>query len=112
MHHPDLKPEFFAGNTLGEHQNILPTLMELIAPEGFEYYSLKPPLTERLDHVVTPYSWMDTQHIGFYKDDVWQQLASSEQEVPMEHGNMQYRDEWAAWQGITGWLLRHPEVIS
>ena len=30
----------------------------------------------------------------------------------MEHGNMQYKDEWAAWQGITGWLLRHPEVIS
>ena len=112
MHHPDLKPEFFAGNTMGEHQNILPTLMELIAPEGFEYYSLKPPLTEKISHVVTPYSWMDGSHIGFYKDDVWQQLAASAEDVPMEHGNMQYKDEWAAWQGITGWLLRHPEVIS
>ncbi|MGM9540012.1 LTA synthase family protein [Anaerovibrio sp.] len=112
MHHPDLKPEFFAGNVLGEHHNILPTIMELIAPEGFEYYSLKPPLTEKISHVVTPYSWMDGENIGFYKDDVRQQLASSAEDVPMEHGNMQYRDEWAAWQGITGWLLRHPELID
>ncbi len=112
LHHPDLKTEFFVGNTLGEHQNILPTLIELIAPEGFEYYSLKPPLTEKISHVVTPYSWMDGSHIGFYKDDVWQQLATSAEDVPMEHGDMRYLDEWAAWQGITGWLLRHPEVIS
>lgn len=112
MHHPELRPEFFAGNTLGEHQNILPTLMELIAPAGFEYYSLKPPLTEKIDHVVTPYSWMEAESIGFYKDNVWQQLASSPDYVAMEHGGMRYEAERAAWQGITGWLLRHPELIS
>ena len=109
MHHPALKPEMFAGNVLGEHQNILPTIMELIAPKGFEYYSLKPPLTERLDHVVTPYSWMTEESIGYYKDDVWQKLAPSPDEVPMEHGNMQYMEEWHAWQSLTGWLLRHPK---
>ena len=112
MHHPSLRQDFFAGNTLGEHLNILPTLVELIAPKGFEYYSLKPPLTEKLEHVVTPYSWMTGEAIGFYKDDVRQQLASSRDDVPMEHGNMCYRQEWAGWQGITGWLLRHPELLQ
>lgn len=109
MHHPQLKPEMFAGNVLGEHQNILPTIMELIAPAGHEYYSLKPPLTEKIQHIVTPYSWMTEESIGYYKDNVWQKLAPSPQEVPMEHGEMQYRQEWQAWQSITGWLLRHPE---
>ena len=109
MHHPELKPEMFAGNVLGEHQNILPTIMELIAPKGHVYYSLKPPLTEKIDHVVTPYSWMTDKSIGYYKDDVWQSLATSPDEVPMEHGNMQYREEWHAWQSLTGWLLRHPK---
>ena len=109
MHHPELKPKMLAGNVLGEHQNILPTIMELIAPKGHEYYSLKPPLTEKIDHVVTPYSWMTEKSIGYYKDDVWQSLATSPDEVPMEHGNMQYREEWHAWQSLTGWLLRHPK---
>ena len=109
MHHPELKPEMLAGNMLGEHQNILPTIMELIAPKGHEYYSLKPPLTEKIDHVVTPYSWMTEKSIGYYKDDVWQSLATSPDEVPMEHGNMQYVEEWHAWQSLTGWLLRHPK---
>ena len=109
MHHPELKPEMLAGNVLGEHQNILPTIMELIAPKGHEYYSLKSPLTEKIDHVVTPYSWMTEKSIGYYKDDVWQGLAPSPNEVPMEHGNMQYVDEWHAWQSLTGWLLRHPK---
>lgn len=112
LHHPELKPEFFAGNALGEHQNILPTLMELIAPAGFEYYSLKPPLTEKISHVVTPYSWMDGESIGFYKDGVRQQLVSSSVDVAVEHGGMRYEDERAAWQAVTGWLLRHPELID
>ena len=109
MHHPQLKPEMLAGNVLGEHQNILPTLMELIAPAGYEYYSLKPSLREKLDHIVTPYSWMTEDRIGYYKDDVWQALHESPENVPMEHGNMKYQEEWHAWQSITGWLLRHPE---
>ncbi len=112
MHHRDLKPEFFADNVLGEHQNILPTLIELIAPKGFAYYSLKPSLMEKLDHVVTPYSWMTEESIGFYKDNVWQQLPASAENVQSNPGNMKYHDEWMGWQSITGWLLKHPENIK
>ena len=112
MHHAQLKQEFFANNVLGEHQNILPTIIELIAPKGFAYYSLKPSLMERIDHVVTPYSWMTEESIGFYKDNVWQQLSASLENVPTKNGDMQYREEWMGWQSITGWLLKHPENIK
>ena len=38
----DILPE----NAIGGCTNILPTLMELIAPQGFEYYSILPSMTE------------------------------------------------------------------
>lgn len=112
MHHPELKQEFFADNVLGEHQNILPTLIELIAPKGFKYYSLKPSLMEKIDHVVTPYSWMTEDSIGFYKDNVWQQLPASKENIQSYHGDMKYQEEWMGWQSITGWLLKHPENLK
>ena len=56
MQHPELRQEMF-GSSMGTHMHILPTLMELIAPAGFKYYSLFPSLLEKLDHVVTPYGW-------------------------------------------------------
>lgn len=112
MHHPDLSADMLANNQLGEHQNILPTIMELVAPKGFKYYSIKPPLTERIDHVVTPYSWMTETSIGSYKDKTREQLAESAEPVRTETGVQEYLDERNALMDITGWLLRHPELIQ
>ena len=33
-------PAILAGNTIGGHMNIMPTILELIAPKDFTYYSL------------------------------------------------------------------------
>ena len=101
-----------ANNVLGEHQNILPTIMELIAPAGFEYYSIKPSLTEKIDHVVTPYSWMDTENIGSYLDKTRQQLAESKDSVETEIDVEEYVEERESLQDITGWLVRHPEMVQ
>lgn len=45
MSHRELTADMLAGNTIGGHMNIMPTLFELIAPEGFSYYSIAKPLT-------------------------------------------------------------------
>ncbi|MCR5176921.1 MAG: LTA synthase family protein, partial [Anaerovibrio sp.] len=89
-----------------------PTIMELIAPKGFEYYSIKPSLLEPIDHIVTPYSWMTREIIGDYKDRLREQLAESAEPVRTETGVEEYAEERSALQDITGWLFRHPELIQ
>ena len=112
FHHPDLEPTMLAGNTLGEHLNILPTLMELLAPAGFEYYSLKSSLTEPLNHIVTPYSWMTKEKIGFYQEGNCQPLAASAEVIPTEANKVEFLEEREAWRNITGWMVRHPELYQ
>ena len=112
LHHPDLKPEMLAGNTLGGHMHILPTLMELIAPAGFEYLSMMPPLTEKIDHVVTPYAWLTEDRIGDYDQKTSQQSAPSAQPVPLKQDDVRFAEERAALMEVTGWLVRHPELLE
>lgn len=39
-------PDILPSDVVGGHTNIVPTLLELIAPAGFSYVSIAPPLTE------------------------------------------------------------------
>ena len=111
MHHPDLIPEMLAGNTIGGHMNILPTLIELIAPKGFEYYSLFPSLTEKLDHVVTADCWMTEDRLGDYRNQTAQSLRVSARELPLQRNVLQFESEHDAWRELSGWFVRHPELL-
>ena len=111
MHHPDLTPEMLAGNTIGGHMNILPTLIELIAPKGFEYYSLFPSLTEKLDHVVTADCWMTEDRLGDYRNQTAQSLRVSARELPLQRNVLQFESEHDAWRELSGWFVRHPELL-
>ncbi len=111
LYHRDLTWDMLAHNDLASHMAIMPTVMELIAPEGFEYLSISRPLTEHIDHVVTPYCWMDDERIGDYGTRSAQQLAPSLDPVPMENDIEKYRDERNALAELTGWVLRHPELL-
>ena len=112
MSHPELKKDMMVSNTIGGHMNIMPTILELIAPKGFEYYSIAKPLTEPIDHVVTPYCWMTRDRIGDYRDSLAQQLAVAEELLPFERDKEQFREERDAWCELTGWLVRHPELLD
>lgn len=112
MQHPDLKREMFAGNTIAGHMNLTATLMELIAPEGFEYYSLFPSLTEPVSHIVTPYCWMNRETIGLYSDKISQSLEVSSAPLPLHMDSVAYTEERDAWCELTGWMVRHPELLA
>ena len=112
MSHPELTTDMLAGNTIGGHMNIMPTLFELVAPKGFEYYSIAKPLTEPIDHVVTPYCWMTHDRIGDYRDGLSQQLAVSEELLPFARDSREFCEERDAWCELTGWLVRHPELLD
>ena len=102
----------FAGNTIAGHMNLTATLMELIAPEGFEYYSLFPSLTEPVSHIVTPYCWMNRETIGLYSDKISQSLEVSSAPLPLHMDSVAYTEERDAWCELTGWMVRHPELLA
>ena len=110
MYHRELTPEMLAGNTIGGHLNILPTIIELIAPQGHEYYSLFPALTEHIDHVVTPYCYLTEEMVGDYRSNVCQSLKVSKEKLPLEH-QVVYMDERDAYCEVSGYFVKHPELL-
>ena len=115
MHHPEITQDIFAGNTIGGHMNIMPTLFELIAPKGFQYYSLMSSLTEPIDHVVTPYHWLTKECVGAADKSIYQLLSITRQKLPVEEetsGKVRYADEIAGVDAITSWIVRHPEILA
>lgn len=112
MYHREFTPDMFANNTIGGHMNILPTIFEAIAPKGFEYYSLMESFFEPIERVVTPTHWMTRDRMGDYRGQVSQQLIVTGDEVPVEHDSVQFKKERDAYCEITGWILRHPELLE
>ena len=111
MHHPQLTQETFAGNTIGGHMNILPTLFELIAPKGFSYYAIERPLTEPIDHVVTPYAWLTREEIGCYRDRAAQDLTVTAGDLPRRLNTERFLEERDAYCELTAYYARHPELL-
>ena len=110
IYHKNLSREWFAGNTIGGHMNIFPTLMELIAPAGHRYISLAKPLTEPIDHVVTPQHWLTRDEIGRYEDRIAQANRVSAEALPVLHDVVRFESERDGWRELSGWIARHPET--
>lgn len=92
--------------------NIMPTVIELIAPKGFTYYSLFSSLTEPIDHLVTPYHWLRPDAYGTFENEFYQPLGNHHKEDELCEGPIPYVDECKAWKNLTGYMLRHPELLQ
>lgn len=110
MYHRELTPEMLAGNTIGGHLNILPTIVELLAPEGHEYYSLFSSLTEPLDHVVTPYCYLTKEVVGDYRSNTSQSLQVSREMLSLTKQTA-FEEERAAYCELSGYFVKHPELL-
>ncbi len=111
FNHPELSRDSFGGNTIGGHMHIAPTIMELIAPQGFPYYSLRSSLFEPVDHVVSPYHWLRKDAYGTYSGDHYQPLGPEYGPEALEEGKPPYQEEREALLDLSGYLLRHPELL-
>lgn len=111
MYHREFSQEMFYNNPIGGHMNILPTIFEAIAPKNFEYYSLMPSFFDPIDRVVTPYHWMTRDEIGYYGDRIAQELISTGEEIPVQRDRVKFSKERDAFNEITGYILRHPELL-
>lgn len=112
FNHRELTKHSFADNRIGCHMNIAPTIFELIAPEGFSYYSLFPSLLEPIDHVVSPYNWLNLKAFGSYSEDFYQPLGPEFGPEVIKEGKPQYTEERQAYMDLTGYMLRHPEKLN
>ena len=110
MYHRELTPDMLPSH-IGGHMNILPTLLELIAPQGFSYLSPFAPLTQPLSHVVTPYCWETEDTIGDFRSGEAQPLKITDGPLPTEH-LVRFREERDALCELTGWYVRHPELLE
>lgn len=110
MYHRELTPDMLPSH-IGGHMNILPTLLEFIAPQGFSYLSPFAPLTQPLSHVVTPYCWETEDTIGDFRSGEAQPLKITDGPLPTEH-LVRFREERDALCELTGWYVRHPELLE
>ena len=110
MYHRELTPDMLPSH-IGGHMNILPTLLELIAPQGFSYLSPFAPLTQPLSHVVTPYCWETEDTIGDFRSGEAQPLKITDKPLPTEH-LVRFQAERDALCELTGWYVRHPELLE
>ena len=111
MHHAELTEAHLAHNVIGGHLNILPTLIELIAPQGFPYYAVEKPLTEPIDCVVTPYAWLTREEIGYYRERAAQELAVTAGQLPWHFDTERFTAERDAYCELTAYYVRHPELL-
>ena len=104
MYQKGLEYSMFSNLKIGSHMNILPTIIELIAPKNHEYVSLFPSLFEPQELIVTPYHWISNSHIGFFKDQRVETLDGT----PVYDYNL--KDVVAlqqAYMEVTGAIVRH-----
>jgi lipoteichoic acid synthase len=112
MNHPEIDQSIFAGNTIGGHMNIAPTIFELIAPKGFQYYAINGSLLEPIDHVVSPYHWLTRDAYGTYENDFYQPLGPAFGPDALKEGEPPFQKERNGYMDLTGYLVRHPELLG
>ena len=94
----------FPNLKIGSHMNILPTIMELVAPKNYEYVSLLPSLFEQQELIVTPFHWLSNSHIGFFKD---QRVETLDGTPVYDYNLKNVVALQRAYMEVTGTIVRH-----
>ena len=93
-------------NIAGSHVNIIPTLIELIAPKDFAYYAISDSLTEDAPVGFNHNLWITSKAIGKIADDTTEILQNTnvnidnEREKAMEEVHRMRTISW--WRTMKG----------
>jgi phosphoglycerol transferase MdoB-like AlkP superfamily enzyme len=96
-----LLPEKIAGN----HIHILPTLLELVAPAGFKYYSVGQSLTRGNNIGVNHLLWITHETIGKLDSDVTAPVPYAESSIQVKRESVQ--PDFEAMQAISWWRIKN-----
>lgn len=111
LQHPELDGNMIVTQK-GTHMSLMPTIIEAIAPKGFEYYSITPSLfDEQPETLVTPYQWINNTMMGDVRMDY------GESNIPLVEPITQIRpidnhaDTARDWSLLTTWLINHESTL-
>lgn len=109
--HPELEDNMIVTKK-GTHMSIMPTIIESIAPKGFEYYSITPSLfEEQPETLVTPYQWMTDTMMGDVRMDYGESNMPSTEPVEQVRPIDNHADEARNWTLLTTWLINHEKIL-
>lgn len=112
LQHPELEDNMIVTKK-GTHMSIMPTIIEAIAPKGFEYYSITPSLfEEQPETLVTPYQWMTDTMMGDVRMDYGESNMPSTEPVEQVRPIDNHADEARDWTLLTTWLINHEKTLS
>ena len=111
LQHPELEDNMIVTKK-GTHMSIMPTIIEAIAPKGFEYYSIIPSLfEEQPETLVTPYQWMTDTMMGDVRMDYGESNMPSTEPVEQVRPIDNHADEARNWTLLTTWLINHEKIL-
>ena len=105
LQHPDLNQDMIVSSK-GTHMSLMPTIIEAIAPKGFEYYSIAPSLFEdQPETLVTPYQWITDSLIGDVRGDYGESNVATTEPVEPVRPIDNHADNARDWTLLTMWLI-------
>lgn len=111
LQHPELEQAMFATQK-GTHMSLMPTIIEAIAPKGFEYYSITPSLFDKQEEVlVTPYQWITDTMMGDVRMDYGETNIPSAEPVKQVRPVDNHADRARDWTLLTTWLINHEKEL-
>lgn len=111
LQHPELEDNMIVTKK-GTHMSIMPTIIEAIAPKGFEYYSITSSLfEEQPETLVTPYQWMTDTMMGDVRMDYGESNVPSTEPVEQVRPIDNHADEARDWTLLTTWLINHEKIL-
>ena len=111
LQHPELDSTMIATQK-GTHMSLMPTIIEAIAPKGFEYYSIMPSLfDEQPETLVTPYQWINDTVMGDVHSDYGESNTPSAEPVESVRPINNHAGEARDWALLTTWLIHHEKTL-
>ena len=111
LQHPELDGNMIVTQE-GTHMSLMPTIIEVIAPKGFEYYSITPSLfDEQPETLVTPYQWINNTMMGDVRMDYGESNIPSAEPITQIRPIDNHADTARDWSLLTTWLINHESTL-
>ena len=106
MQHPELSQTSLPAS-IGTHLSIMPTIIEAIAPKGFEYYAAVPSaFDEQPDVHVTPYQWITSDMVGDVHGDYGQYQTYTAEPCEYIRPIDNHVQDAEYWRSLSAWMMK------